>query len=90
MKKIVYIVSKDDMINRPVETLKMKVKTCLKAYTLRNWDYNRETNTITVSITRKIGSIIKELKSKVIIMFSVEEKDDDGSLFILTLYVSIA
>jgi len=84
------MVRRDDMLNRPVETLKMKVKTCLKAYTLRNWEYDSSENKIMVSITRKIGNVIKELSIRAIIMFSVEEIEEDNSLFKLTFYVSIA
>jgi hypothetical protein len=84
------MVRRDDMLNRPVETLKMKVKTCLKAYTLRNWEYDSSENKIMVSITRKVGNVIKELSIRAIIMFSVEEIEEDNSLFKLTFYVSIA
>lgn len=90
MKKIVYIVGKDNMLNRPIETLKSKVKTALKAYTLRDWDYDKANNKITVYITRKIEGKIIQLKNKVIIMFSLEEKEGDENSFILTLYVSVA
>jgi hypothetical protein len=84
------MVRRDDMLNRPVETLKMKVKTCLKAYTLRKWELDSSENKIMVSITRKIGNVIKELSIRAIIMFSVEEIEEDSSLFKLTFYVSIA
>lgn len=84
------IISKRDFAKKKRSVLKTKIIKMLKAYTLREFVVDDDTNTVMCKITLRRDGVVRELPKLFTIVFQLIDIQDNEEEAILRLYVSIS
>lgn len=90
MIKSDFIVDKRDFVKKKRSMLKTKIINMLKAYTLREFAVNDDTNTVTCKISIRRDGVVREFPKTFTVVFQLIDIADNDEEATLRLHVSMS